>query len=373
MSDVVLFAQTGACGHIRLNSEATLNALSLEMIDVMYPMLLKWQDDDSVAFVLIDGAGDRAFCAGGDIQELYHSMVANPGGPNPYAEGFFSREYRFDYLLHTYRKPVVVLGHGFVMGGGLGIFSAGSHRVATETTQMAMPEITIGLFPDAGGTKLLSEMRPHHAAFMAWTGARLNAADGRVANLVDHIVLEDDLAAVRNALVALAFDGNEAEGPATKIAQTIEGFALEDAGESQLDRHDDVLRELASVLMEERWNLGEASEHFAFGLKSLETDEKWLVRAQNSFAAGCMVTAVIIEQQLLRAREMDLAAMFRMEYDIASQCAYHDDFTEGVRALLIDKDNAPRWQFSEVSEIPSAHVLLHFEPTIPHPLDDLGR
>ena len=92
MSNVVLFEQIGACGHIRLNSKATLNALSLEMIDVMFPMLLKWQDDDSVAFVLIDGAGDRAFCAGGDIQERYHSMGANPGGPNPYAEGFFSRE-----------------------------------------------------------------------------------------------------------------------------------------------------------------------------------------------------------------------------------------------------------------------------------------
>ena len=373
MSNVVLFEQIGACGHIRLNSKATLNALSLEMIDVMFPMLLKWQDDDSVAFVLIDGAGDRAFCAGGDIQELYHSMVANPGGPNPYAEGFFSREYRFDYLLHTYRKPVVVLGHGFVMGGGLGIFSAGSHRVATETTQMAMPEITIGLFPDAGGTKLLSEMRPHHAAFMAWTGARLNAADGRVANLVDHIVLQDDLAAVRNALVALVFDGNEVEDSATKITQAIKRFALEDEGESQLDRHDHVLKELASVLMEKHWNLGEASEHFALGLKSLETDEKWLVRAQNSFAAGCMVTAVIIEQQLLRAREMGLAAMFRMEYDIASQCAYHHDFTEGVRALLIDKDNVPRWQFSEVSEIPSSHILRHFESTKPHPLDDLGH
>ena len=169
------------------------------------------------------------------------------------------------------------------------------------------------------------------------------------------------------------FDGNEVEDPATKITQAIKRFALEDEGESQLDRHDHVLKELASVLMEKHWNLGEASEHFALGLKSLETDEKWLVRAQNSFAAGCMVTAVIIEQQLLRAREMGLAAMFRMEYDIASQCAYHHDFTEGVRALLIDKDNVPRWQFSEGSEIPSSHILRHFESTKPHPLDDLGH
>lgn len=374
MSGVVLFEKVGTCGHIRLNSEATLNALSLEMIDLMYPQLLSWQDDDSVAFILIDGAGERAFCAGGDIQELYHSIVAHPGGPNPYAEGFFSREYRLDYLLHTYQKPVVVLGHGFVMGGGLGIFSAGSHRVATETTQMAMPEITIGLFPDAGGTALLSKMKPHHAAFMAWTGCRLNAADGREANLVDHVISQDDLASVRDSLLALDISAADTN-PGVMIGRTIDGFSMEDEGESQLVRHDDDIRRMAGSMHDDTVlsEVGEATRHFASALKSLDTDEKFLVRSRDSFFSGCAVTAIIIEQQLYRARGIDLAAMFRMEYDIASQCAYHDDFREGVRALLIDKDNAPRWQFKGVTDVPRDHVLRHFEPTSPHPLADLGR
>ncbi|MAV25128.1 MAG: enoyl-CoA hydratase [Gammaproteobacteria bacterium] len=373
MSDVVLFEQGGVCGHIRLNSESTLNALSLDMIDLMYPRLLSWQDDDDIAFVLIDGAGDRAFCAGGDIQELYHSMVAHPGGPNPYAEGFFSREYRFDYLLHTYRKPVVVLGHGFVMGGGLGIFSAGSHRVATETTQMAMPEITIGLFPDAGGTALLSKMKAHHAAFMAWTGCRLKAEDGLEANLVDYVVSQADLDTLREALFALEGAQGDRTAVATRIAQVIDDVRTDDVIDSQLLRYDDVLLDLTRPMIEGTDDIGEATHHFSETFRLIETDEKWLVRARDSFFGGCAVTAIIIEQQLIRAREMDLAAMFRMEYDIASQCAYHSDFTEGVRALLIDKDNAPRWQFSNVSDVPSSHVLHHFEPTSSHPLEDLGR
>ncbi|MGK0463502.1 MAG: enoyl-CoA hydratase/carnithine racemase, partial [Candidatus Azotimanducaceae bacterium] len=155
MSDVVLFETRALTDGkqvavVTLNAPKTLNSLSLEMIDLMLPQLIAWQDDPQIALVLFLSEGDRAFSAGGDIQNLYHDMVEHPGGPCPYCDAFFEREYRLDYLIQTYSKPTVVWGHGIVMGGGLGVMSACSHRVGTETTRIAMPEITIGLFPDAG-------------------------------------------------------------------------------------------------------------------------------------------------------------------------------------------------------------------------------
>ena len=163
MTAPVLFEEL-TCGNGKvvamatLNVEKTLNSLSLEMIDLLTAQLVEWQSDDRISVVLFQGAGDRAFCAGGDIQALYQSMVEHPGGPNPYAEAFFEREYRLDYLIHTYSKPVMVWGHGIVMGGGLGIFGGCSHRVATEKSRIALPEITIGLFPDAGASVFLGKM-----------------------------------------------------------------------------------------------------------------------------------------------------------------------------------------------------------------------
>ena len=177
-SDLVKFFEHGSAGgrvvaQAHLDSEPTLNALSLEMIDLMAPVLERWAEDDRVAAVLLTGAGDRAFSAGGDIQALYRAMQANHEAGervDDYPYDFFEREYRLDYRLHTYPKPLVALGHGVIMGGGLGIFGAADVRVVTENVRIAMPEVSIGLFPDAGGTWLLKQSARAPGALHGYDG-----------------------------------------------------------------------------------------------------------------------------------------------------------------------------------------------------------
>ena len=146
----VLGAGSNRVGRLSLNAPKTLNSLTRDMVETLTDRLMAWRDDNSIAAIVIDGAGEKAFCAGGDVQALRDSSVGTPGGPCEYAENFFAREYRMNYILHTFPKPVVCWGHGVVMGGGLGILAGCSHRIVSERTRIGMPEVTIALFPDVG-------------------------------------------------------------------------------------------------------------------------------------------------------------------------------------------------------------------------------
>ena len=178
-------------GRVTLSVAATLNSLTLEMVDLLQARLDAWRDDDDIAAVFIEGAGDRAFCAGGDVQALYRSAVATPGGPCEYAEDFFTREYRMNYTLHTYSKPIICWGHGIVMGGGLGVMAGCSHRVVTGKTRIAMPEVTIALFPDVGGSWFLNHMPGRSGLFLALTGASINAADAIYTGIADRFICHE--------------------------------------------------------------------------------------------------------------------------------------------------------------------------------------
>ena len=147
------------------------------MVEIITDRLEAWADDDRVAAVLIDGAGEKALCAGGDVQALRNSCIQTPGGPCEYAEHFFAREYRMNYLLHTYAKPLICWGHGVVMGGGLGILAGCRYRVVSERTRIGMPEITIALFPDVGGSWFLNRMPGQVGRFLALTSSHINATD----------------------------------------------------------------------------------------------------------------------------------------------------------------------------------------------------
>ncbi|KDB97461.1 enoyl-CoA hydratase/isomerase family protein, partial [Bordetella bronchiseptica] len=193
MNAPVLFEERIADNGVRLgvatlNAPQTLNGLSLEMVELLDARLRAWAEDAAVAMVILQGAGEKAFCAGGDLHGLYRSMRENTSGDawaNTHARRFFEHEYRLDYLIHTYPKPVLCWGHGIVMGGGVGLMMGASHRVVSETTRMAMPEITIGLFPDVGGSWLLNRMPGRTGLFLALTGAHVNASDAFFAGLAD--------------------------------------------------------------------------------------------------------------------------------------------------------------------------------------------
>jgi len=363
MTDVLLFEtvpgqQGSKLGLVTLNAPATLNSLSLEMIDLLMPQLIAWREDDAIAMVIFQSSNDKAFSAGGDIQALYQSMVAHPGGPNPYAEAFFEREYRLDCLIHTYPKPTLVWAHGIVMGGGLGIMGGCSHRIGTQSTRLALPEITIGLFPDAGATWFLSQMPRHWAYFMAWTGCQLNAQDGLVVGLIDHLLDYAEQAAILECLTneTWSADGEANKQRLSQILQDAAG-AASNFPPSQLVPHEArILAVMDQVLASEKpvSAFYAAVDDFA--------DDKFLARAANGIKRGSPTTAHIIHEQLKRANGMSLQQTFELELVIAVQCSRHPDFTEGVRALLIDKDNQPQWRFGSVDAVPSEWLQEHFTP-----------
>ena len=201
--NVVIFEEPATAdgrriGHARLNAPASLNALSLAMVEQLLPRLKQWIRDPDIVAIVLDGAGSRAFSAGGDIRDLYHSIKEYGDRPNPYAQRFFFLEYALDYRIHTCTKPVLCWGHGIVMGGGLGLLAGASHRVVTPETRIAMPEISIGLFPDVGGSWFLSRLPGRAGLFLALTGAPMNASDALFSGMGDFCI--DDSA--RDAVLA---------------------------------------------------------------------------------------------------------------------------------------------------------------------------
>ena len=371
--DLVPTQQGRTLGVVTLNTPATLNSLSLEMIDLLTPQLLAWRDDDDVVMVIFQSVSDKAFCAGGDIQALYQSMLDHPGGPNPYAESFFEREYHLDYLIHTYPKPTLVWGHGIVMGGGLGILGGCSHRIGTPTTRIALPEITIGLFPDAGATWFLGRMPAHWAYFVAWTGCQLNAQDGKYVGLIDYLIPIEQQPTVLEQLT-IANWRSDAEVNKQQLGEMLGSFEIssDNFPVSPLMSHEARVTSLMADVL--------ATEHpaaaFARAMKdfSLENPgDKFMARAASSINSGSPSTAQIIYEQIQRAPDLSLAQAFQMELVIAVQCSRHPDFAEGVRALLIDKDNQPAWHYPDLGAVPQSWVDAHFSaPWSVNPLMALG-
>ncbi len=353
--EIVLFqelpsARGGRIGLATLNSEKTLNSLSLGMIERLNPQLDRWQQDDAIDAVVLRGAGARAFCAGGDIQALYASMTEDP--EVALADRFFLDEYRLDYRLHTYPKPVASLGTGIVMGGGLGLFSASKVRIVGPRSRIAMPELTIGLFPDAGASWILKHLPYHLAAFLAMTGVQISGADALYVGLATHAVRDVEGLESRLSLV----DWSEPDLPGLDQP-------------SALQAHDARLREAIGDVP-----LG--AEELAQHIASLAGQDEWLDGAIATMRRGCPAALCIIAEQLVRVRDdvMDLAESFRMEHNIASHCVRNPDFREGVRALIVDKDMAPDWRYKTLRETPQEYVLSHFDtPFAHHPLKELGH
>ncbi|HSW03904.1 enoyl-CoA hydratase/isomerase family protein [Aquabacterium sp.] len=353
-------------GHARLNAPASLNALSLAMIDSLAPQLQRWAEDPRVAGVLLDGAGDKAFCAGGDVVALYRAIRAATSGEVPAAAAaFFEREYRLDFQLHQFPKPVLCWGHGVVMGGGIGLMAGASHRVATPRTRLAMPEIGIGLFPDVGGSWFLRRMPGRTGLFLALTGAPLNAADARFAGLADAVLPHEQQGAVLEAIAQTAWSG-ERQADGARLSHLLQAQAGEVAPpESLLRRHFDLIDEVIGH---------DALADIAPRLRALAThDDPWLANAGKAFAAGSPTSAALSFALWQRARHLSLAEVFRLEYQVAVGCCLQHDFAEGVRALLVDKDKTPRWSPATLAEITDSHIAEHFRPRFngPHPLADL--
>ena len=357
MSDVVLFeTRSTKDGHVvgiaTLNSEKSLNSLSVEMVDLLTPKLKEWQQDDKVVCVLLKAAGEKAFCAGGDIRRLYDTMIeCGAEKQNDYAEAFFENEYRLDYLIHTYTKPLIVWGHGIVMGGGIGLMSGASHRVVTEKSRLAMPEINIGLYPDVGSTWFLNHATGRTGLFLGLTGANINAADALFIGLADRFVAHENQDSVVNSLCDADWkdQSHDAAGIVSKVLREYEDLSA--LPESAVRSHYDLIQAVTD---------GDNLAEIADNIDAIELEYKWLQKAKAGLKNGCPTTAHLVYQQLKRGKKMSLEAVFQMELIMSLQCSRHPDFPEGVRALLVDKDGAPKWQYRSVAEVPDEWVEQHF-------------
>lgn len=346
-----------------LNAEKTLNALSIEMVDMLYAQLLAWQDDEQVAAVLVQAAGEKAFCAGGDVQKLRQSSVDNPGGPCDYAESFFEREYRLDHLIHAFAKPMICWGHGIVMGGGLGLMAGCKHRVVTERTRMAMPEITIALYPDVGGSYFLNQAPGRSGLYLALTAASLNAADCLFVGYGDHFIEHAKKEDVLTALLNVAWSGvSEQDSTAiTELLKSVSANCGDSLPAANVEPHFEIIQQLSDYP-----TLAEV----IVAITGYESDDKWLNKGAAALAHGSPLSAANIYQALQLTADMSLAEVFRFELMLSTNVIRHPEFAEGVRALLIDKDQQPDWQYKSVQEVPAD--LLAKMVTAPWPENPLA-
>lgn len=355
----VLFREVTAAngrriGYAQLNAEKSLNALNLSMIRLLDPQLQRWAADPGIACVVLHGAGEKAFCAGGDVRSLYRAILDHQGPPPNLANmAFFDEEYSLDHRIHQYPKPLMVWGSGIVMGGGLGLMAGASHRVVTETSRVAMPEISIGLFPDVGGSWFLRRMPGRMGLFLALTGASINGHDLLVSGLGDHFLRSADREALFARLAALEWSGESAvDGAAlTALLQEFSAAAQELLPASPLKRHAQAMEALCA---------GATLAEVHAAITGYAGEDAWLKRAAATLAAGSPTTAALVWALRERCAAMSLAEVFRLELVVALQCCAHPDFAEGVRALLIDKDNAPKWTPATLAEVTPEWVAEHF-------------
>ncbi|MFD1189382.1 enoyl-CoA hydratase/isomerase family protein [Phenylobacterium conjunctum] len=337
MTDDVLIRTEGKVGRITLNRPQALHALNTGMCRAMTEALLGWKDDPAVELVLLDHSGERGFCAGGDIR-----MLADSGaGDGREACEFFFIEYRLNHLLFEYPKPVVTIMDGVTMGGGVGLAAPSRYRVATERTTYAMPETGIGLFPDVGGGWFLSRMPGHIGLWLALTGARVKAADCELIGMATDFIESSRIADFKAALIA------DPAAVETLLTQ-FEG----DAGRPPLAQHQDEIDRLFG---------GESVEAILSALQAADTD--WARDQLKVMATKSPQTLKVAYRQLkLGTEAKTFADNMVMEYRIGARVVRKHDFIEGVRAVIVDKDNAPKWSPATVSGVSEALLDEIFAP-----------
>ena len=364
MSDItsdahILAEQRGRLGVITLNRAAALNAISLGMIRELTRLLRAWEDDDRIDAVLVHGAARPgkapAFSAGGDIRFFHQAALSG----DPQLEDFFTEEYALNHLIHGYPKPYIAWMDGICMGGGMGISQGASHRVVTEHSKLAMPETHIGLFPDVGGGWFLARCAGRLGEYLAMTGHVLHAADAIETGLADIELPSAALSAVIDTLAGAPWLTMQS------IADTLRAHATAPRGVAPITAHRAAIdRHFAAV------DLSSIQQ-------SLAADKSdWAQSALASLTKGSPLMTAVTLEQIRRARGMSLADDLRMERDLVRHC-FHlrpgtaSETVEGIRALAVDKDHAPRWSPATAGEVTPAMVNNFFAspwPAWAHPL-----
>lgn len=334
VSEDILFEQRGHAGFVTLNRPKALNALNHGMVRELSRQLSEWAGDDSIRHVVVRGAGEKAFCAGGDIISLYEGKQAGETD----LTGFFYDEYQLNAQIKAYPKPYVALIDGIVMGGGVGVSVHGSHRVGTENTMFAMPETGIGFFPDVGGTFFLPRMPKSTGVFCAMSAGRLKQGDAMETGVLTHTTSREKLSELETALADN--DSVEAALDAVSVA----------AAPSKLMEKADLIDEIFSA--------GSVEEIMA---RLDASDDPWSQKTAEGIRAKSPTSVFLAFEQMRRGKELDFNGCMRLEYRIVTRILEGHDFFEGVRALLVDKDQAPKWQPDRLEDVDTEALSAYFE------------
>lgn len=331
----VLLERRGALGLITLNRPRAINALTHEMVLLVSRALDEWEHDDAVRTVAITGAGERGLCAGGDVVALYDAAVNGPVRP---AVEFWADEYAMNARIATYRKPIVALQDGLVLGGGIGISAHASHRVVTERSRLGFPEVAIGFVPDVGGTWLLSRSPGELGTRLALTGAHVSAADAILVGLADHFVPSGSVPALLGQL--------ELESPDTVVA----------AVRVDVDP--------APLQAEREWTDRAFAEDTVTGILAAlaAAGEESALRAAETIAEKSPTAVSVTLEAIRRARRLhSLDEVLEQEFRVSTRHLSAPDFAEGIRAQVIDKDRAPSWRPAKLGEVMPSLVEEFFQ------------
>lgn len=339
MSDISIRV-TGRAGRITLTRAHALNAMTYEMCLAIEAAMDDWRNDDAVALVIIDAEGDRAFCSGGDIAELYDTGTK---GDFAYGQKFWADEYRLNNKIFTYPKPVVSFLQGFTMGGGVGIGCHGSHRIVGESSQIAMPECGIGLVPDVGGSFMLALAPGRLGEYLGLTGARMGPDDAILAGFADTFVPQADWPALIQTLETTG-EAENIVGSATPEG-TLRGMQAEIDTLFSGEALGDILNDLHHT----------DTEFAKDALKKLNRP--------SPLSMACTVEML----HRLRGPSITLEKALNLEYRFTFRAMEHADFLEGIRAAIIDKDRSPKWRFAD-SDVPVAAVAAMLQPLGKHAL-----
>ena len=343
MTDKILFDRKGDWGVVTINNVKALNALDWEMVRALQKQLITWAAENAIKAVLIKSAGDKAFCAGGDIRWLYENAKADPAG----ASEFFRDEYTTNALIYHFPKPYVALIDGITMGGGVGLSVHGDFRVAGDRTLFAMPETAIGLFPDVGGGHFLPHLKDGLGLYYALTGARAKAADCMAAGIATHYTRSDRYVALESALLSAPLGEN--------VHADIEAVLDEHANDPGFAGVNDIR--------------GAINKYFG-RVNSLEGLFAALSDASEEFPAGVLKTLSRMSptsmkltlEQLKRGHELDFDENMKMEFRMVRRVMERHDFFEGVRAQIIEKDRNPNWQPTDITDVSDDDIAQYFEP-----------
>lgn len=336
----------GGLRSIVLNRPKALNALTLNMVKSIQQLTKEWSADSSVRVVTIKGVGGKAFCAGGDVVAIAKSGSGALGDSGALARDFFREEYIADFALANLDIPYVALLDGITMGGGVGISVHGKFRVATEKTLFAMPETAIGLFPDVGGSFFLPRLAGALGMYLALTGARLKGPEVFRAGIATHYVLSENIPRLEDTLSAV------------QAASVSEVRAVLDSFQAPLPATTSLEGLLPHI-------------HSCFGADSVEQivqrlealpSNKWATDTVQTMRRMSPISMKITHEQLRRGKHLSLAQCLQMEYRMTQHCMQGKDFYEGIRAVLVDKDQQPKWAQQRLEEVTPEQVAAHFAP-----------